>query len=79
MTIDYDQYEIKLANEIADTLNNRDALPLFLQYARKYQEGFLRKILARVMSIPESKIRRTRGALFTFLVMQSSNHGDPRN
>ena len=78
-TIDYDPHEIKLANEIADTLNDRDALPLYLQYARKYQEGFLRKLLARVLAIPETKIRRSRGALFTFLVNQAGNHGSPRN
>ncbi len=71
----YDPHEIKLANEIAETLKDRDALPLYLQYARKYQEDFLRKILARVMSIPDSKIRRSRGALFTFLVMQAGNGG----
>jgi hypothetical protein len=76
---DYDPHKIKLANEIADTLNDRDALPLYLIYARKYQETFLRKILAKVMSIPESKIRRTRGALFTFLVNQGNANGDSRH
>lgn len=75
----YDPYEIKLANEIAETLNDRDALPLYLMFARKYQEAFLRKVLAKVMSIPESKIRKTRGALFTFLVNQGNTNGDSRH
>ena len=72
----YEQHEIKLANEIAETLKDRDALPLFLAYTRKYQESHLRKVLAKVMSIPESGIRKSRGALFTFLVNQhgSANH-----
>ena len=69
----YDPHELKLANEIAGTLNDWDALPLFRQYTKKYQEAFLRKILNRVMSIEESKIRKTRGALFTFLVNQQGN------
>lgn len=66
----YEPYEIKLANEIAETLKDRDALPLYLQYTRKYKEEFLRKKLQKVMSVEESKIRRSRGALFTFLINQ---------
>lgn len=70
----YDPYEIKLANEIADTLNDKEALQLYLQFTRKYKEAFLRKILARVMSIPENKIRRSRGALYTFLITKQGGN-----
>lgn len=70
----YHPEEIKLANEIAETLKDREALPLYLSYAQKYQEAFLRKLLARVMSIDERKIRRSRGALFTFLITQAGGH-----
>lgn len=73
MNTDYEPHEIRLANELAETLHDREALPLYLQFARKYKEQFLRKILARVMSIEEIKIRKTRGALFTFLVNQGSH------
>jgi len=76
MQQDYDPYEIKLANEIADTLKDRDSLTLHLQYVRKYKEEFLRKILAKVMSMDESKIRKNRAALYTFLINQSSKYGD---
>jgi len=75
----YDPYEIKLANEIAQTLNDRDSLPLHLQYVRKYKEEYLRTTLAKVMSIPEQKIRRSRAALFTFLISQGANNGDAGN
>ncbi len=71
MTTIYDHHEIKLAHEIADTHNDKDSITMHLQYARKYQEGFLRKILARAMSIPEHKIKRSRAALYTFLINQS--------
>jgi hypothetical protein len=74
----YDTNQKRLANELAETLNDRDALPFYLTLTTKYQEDFLRKILAKVMSIPEANIRRTRGALFTFLVTQSS-HGSTNN
>jgi hypothetical protein len=73
MNNNYQPHEIKLANEIADTLKDPGGLPLFLNYARKFQEPFLRNYLARVMSIEESKIRKSRAALFTFLISQASH------
>lgn len=72
----YEPHEIKLANELAETLKDRDALPLFLTYTRKYQESHLRRILEKVMSIPERGIKKSRGALFTFLINQ---HGTTNN
>jgi hypothetical protein len=72
----YDPYEIKLANEIADTLKDRDSITLHLQYVRKYKEDFLRKTLAKVMAMDESKIRKNRAALYTFLINQSFRNGD---
>ena len=76
MQQDYEPYEIKLANEIADTLKDRGSITLHLQYVRKYKEEFLRKILTKVMSMDESKIRKNRAALYTFLINQSSKYGD---
>jgi hypothetical protein len=71
---EYEPHEIKLANEIANALKDRDAIPLYRQYARKYQEEFLQRKLAKAMSIEESKIRTNRAALFVFLVNQSENN-----
>lgn len=76
MQQDYDPYEIKLAHEIADTLVDQDSIALHLQYARKYKEEFLRKTLAKVMSLDKSKIKRSRAALYTFLISQSERYGD---
>ena len=70
----YESYEIKLANELAETLKDREALPFYLSLTRKYQESFLRGVLAKVMSIDEKQIRKTRGALFTYLVNQHGNN-----
>jgi hypothetical protein len=70
----YSPDEMRLANELAETLNDRDALPLYLQFTKKYQEAHLRRILAKVMSISEVKIRRTRGALFTYLITKNGNN-----
>lgn len=73
---EYDPYEIKLAHEIADTLKDRDSMELHLQYVRRYKEDFLRKTLAKVMAMDERKIRKSRAALYTFLINQSSKYGD---
>jgi len=79
MNQEYDHYEIKLANEIADTLKDRDSIAMHLLYVRKYKEEFLRRILNKVMAMPDNKIRRTRGALYTFLINQSTKYGDSRD
>ena len=72
---DYSPQEIRLANEIADALDDRGSLALFLHFAQKYKEEHLQKILEKVLSVPDQKIKKTRGALFTFLVSQhAENH-----
>jgi hypothetical protein len=76
MHYEYDQYEIRLAHEIADTLKDRDSIALHLQYVRKYKEDFLRKTLEKVMSLDENKIRKNRAALYTFLINQNARNGD---
>lgn len=60
--------EEKLARELADALDDHEAITVYLDFAHTYQEAFLRKILQRVLSVPEAQIRKTRGALFTYLV-----------
>jgi hypothetical protein len=76
MPTDYSNHEVKLAYEIADTLKDRDSLTMHLKYARRYKEDFLRKVLAKVMSIEDSKIKRSRAALYTFLINQNATYGD---
>ena len=65
------QKEEKLAREIADALDDNDSLTVHIAFAEKYSETFLRKTLQRVLSLPSEKIRKTRGALFTYLVTQN--------
>jgi hypothetical protein len=67
----------KLAREIADALGDPEALPLYTAFAEKYTEAFLRKILQRVLTIPQEQIRKTRGALFTYLVNQQYGNKSP--
>ena len=78
MNQEYDPHEKKLAHEIADTLKDRDSISMHLIYVRKYKEEFLRRILNKVMALPDDKIRKSRAALYTFLINQSVSNGDSR-
>lgn len=66
--MEYTPKEYKLAREIAETLNDMDSLALHIKFAQTYSEQFLRERLHKVMALPEEKIRKTRGALYTALV-----------
>ncbi len=66
----YNPIEIQLAHEIAERLNDPEALSLYLSYTQQFPHEKLRELLNRVCSIPDRQIRRSRGALFTHLVNQ---------
>ncbi|MFQ6031846.1 MAG: helix-turn-helix domain-containing protein [Candidatus Zixiibacteriota bacterium] len=70
-----------LALDLADALNDHKGLALYLSYARKYPESLLRKVLGEVKEIPVEKIKKSRAALFNYLIKQyakkaSNNHRD---
>lgn len=73
------QKEERLAREIADALNDNDSLAVHIGFAEKYSEGFLRKTLQKVLSMPQDQIRKTRGALFTYLVKQNGYKSSSRD
>ena len=64
----------KLALEIVNALQDMDSLQSYMMLTQRYQEAFLRKVLTKVLSIPEEKIKKSRGALFTFLVNQHAQN-----
>lgn len=66
----------KLAYELAEALNDTGALTVYQGFVEKYKKAFLYEVLAKVMSVPEHKIRRSRGALFTYLVQQHAKVKD---
>lgn len=71
----------ELAIEIAESLDDLEALPLYQDFTERFHEDLLRKILMKVLSIPSDKIKKTRGALFTYLVKNHARYGNryPRN
>lgn len=62
------QEQEKLALEIAHALDDMDSLQAHRKMVATYSEKHLRSKLTKVLSIPESQIRKSRGALFTSLV-----------
>ena len=66
-----------LAIDLATALDDQDGFPLYLSYARKYPESLLRRVLGDVKEIPINKIKKTRGALFNYLIqkhVQKTSH-----
>lgn len=57
-----------LANELADRLNDRDSIAFHLSLTRLYSEEHIRKILERVMAVPDEKITHSRARLFNVMV-----------
>lgn len=66
----YSRQEIQLAQELASGLNDQSSISFYLACTKKYSHRSLRKILAHVLSVPKTSIRKSRGALFNHLVSQ---------
>jgi DNA replicative helicase MCM subunit Mcm2 (Cdc46/Mcm family) len=62
-----------LASELAEALDDRESLSLYVSYARTYPAPLLKRALAEALSVPVEKIRKSRGALFTYLVRKYAN------
>ena len=60
--------ESTLAKEIANTLNSHEHLKAYQHYVQIYPEAFLRKILSEVKLTPLHKIKKSRHALFIYLI-----------
>lgn len=64
-----------LAADLAEGLDDKPNLGFYLSVCRKYPEEVLRKIHGRVKEIPSSKIRKSKGALFNYLIQKyDKNH-----
>ena len=57
-----------LAQDLAKELNDYKNLPLYLYYCRKYPEPLIRKALGEVKETPPERIKKSKAALFNYLV-----------
>lgn len=60
-----------LAFDLANGLNDTKNLRFYLSISKKYPEGLLRKLCGQVKEIPKDKIKKSKGALFTYLLKKS--------
>ncbi len=60
--------EERVAQDLAVALSDPEGLPFYRSCAKRYPAELLRRVLADVMEIPEHMIKRSRAALFNFLV-----------
>lgn len=59
-----------LALDLALALDDYKALPLYISYSKRYPETLLRSILGQVKEIPPQEIKKSRGALFNYLIQK---------
>jgi hypothetical protein len=60
----------ELAMDIATALGDHKNLALYISYSRRYPVSLLRRVLGEVKEIPSEKIKKSRGALFNYLVQK---------
>jgi len=59
-----------LALDLAEALNDRKGLALYISYARRFPESVLRRALGEAKEIPIEQIKRSRAALFNHLIQR---------
>ena len=57
-----------LAYDLSQALNDRNGLALYLSYSKRFPESLLRQTLGEVMEIPQEMIKKSRAALFNYLI-----------
>lgn len=70
-----------IAWDLALGLSDMKAIPLYLAYAKKYPEYLLRKVMGQVREVPDNQIKKSRGALFNYMIQQydATTHQDSRD
>ena len=72
-TTDAEAKAMLLAHDLADGLEDKERYPLYLSYAKQYPESLLRELLSHVKETPSQRIKKSRGAFFTFLLKKYGN------
>ena len=67
------------AMELAMRLSDTKSLALYISFAKKYDEATLRRFLGVVMEIPANKIKKSRGALFNYLIQKYAEETETKD
>lgn len=65
-----------LAHDLSAALNDQSHYSIYHSYAKQYSESFLRRVLAETKMTPDSKIRKSRAALFNYLLHHYAGKGN---
>lgn len=65
-----------LARDLAAGLDDEANLRFYLSVCRRYPGEFLRKIYGRVKEVPLNKIKKSRGALFNYLIQKHEKNNN---
>jgi len=68
-----------LALDTAKALGDVKNLGLYISYCRKYPEDLIRRTLGIVKEFPPHKIRKSRGALFNYLIQKHGKEETDEN
>lgn len=72
--------DVAIALEICQAFKDEKNLPLYLAYVKKYEMGIIQQAFKEAMKPPANKIKKTRGALFNYLVQYyAGEHDMPQN
>ncbi len=66
--------EGQLASEFAEGLGDTKNIRYYISATLEHSERFLRDIYRKVKETPEHRIKKSRGALFTYLVQKYEEH-----
>ena len=61
-------WEGSIAKNLAEGLNDMKNIRYYYSLTYEYSERYLKEIYQKVMETPEHKIKKSRGALFAYLV-----------
>jgi hypothetical protein len=68
--------EAAIAMEICQAFKDEKNLPLYISYVRKYERRIIQQAFKEALKLPSNKIKKTRGALFNYLVKYYAGNQD---
>lgn len=68
------QEEHPLVKEIVTAFDDKGSQPYYEQLCAKYPEELILRTFKKVQALPDDKIKKSRGALFTYLLKQYASH-----
>ena len=71
--------EDKLAVQIATEFSDLTHLPVYVAFCRRYPQEVIKKAFETTQKYPIEKIKKSKGALFIYLVKFYANKQKPQN